>query len=170
MHGLVSGKAYPGCVVFELTNTVSDAPSLGWAVVDMKTELEDCERTDMWILTKCGLFSAVCARAGGGGYGQPVDPDRIMVWGRLREHIEALKGRFPELLGCSEVVATGGTDYAFRLFVAKAVWAQVLGALAEETAYDNFKSAVAREQGRAGAAYQGALHDVWAVMHRLQRL
>lgn len=123
----------------------------------------------MWIFTKYGFFSAVCARGGNGGYGQPVDPDRIMVRARLREHLEALKGRFPELLGGSEVVATGGTDYAFRLFADKAVWAQVLGMLAEETDYDNFKSAVAREQGQAGAAYEDALHEVWAVMHRLQR-
>ena len=33
----------------------------------------------MWIFTKHGFFSAVCARQGDGKHGQPVDPDRIMV-------------------------------------------------------------------------------------------
>jgi hypothetical protein len=123
----------------------------------------------MWIFTKYGFFSAVCARSGDGRHGQPVDPDRIMVRARLREHLEALSERFPELLGDSEIVAGGGTDYPFRLFVAKAAWVQVLSLLAEETDYDNFKSAVGREQGRAGEAYRDALHDVWTVMYRLQR-
>jgi hypothetical protein len=54
------------------------------------------------------------------------------------------------------------TDYAYRLFVEKPVWSQVLAGLAEETDYDNFKSEVARHQGRAGAAYEHSLHEVWA--------
>jgi len=29
----------------------------------------------MWVFTKHGFFSAVCARQGGGEHGQPVDPD-----------------------------------------------------------------------------------------------
>src|SRR5436305_641101 len=35
----------------------------------------------MWIFTKHGFFSAVCAREGDGSHGRPVDPDRIMVRG-----------------------------------------------------------------------------------------
>ena len=58
---------------------------------------------------------------------------------------------------------------AFRIFVDKPVWSQVLSGLAEETDYDNFKSEVARHQGKAGAAYEHSLHEVWSVMHRLQR-
>jgi hypothetical protein len=46
---------------------------------------------------------------------------------------------------------------------------QVVAELAEETDYDNFKSEVARHQGKAGAAYEHALHDVWSVMNRLQK-
>ena len=41
-------------------------------------------------------------------------------------------------------------------------------ALAEEIAYDNFKAEVAREQGRAGADYEAALHEAWEVMYGLQ--
>lgn len=122
----------------------------------------------MWVFTKHGFFSAVCARKGNGKHGQPVDTDRIMVRGRLRSHLKALKERFPELIGGCEIQETAGTDYAFRFFVHKTAWVQVLAGLAEETEYDNFKSEVANHQGEAGAAYEHSLHDVWSVMHRIQ--
>jgi len=123
----------------------------------------------MWIFTKHGFFSAVCARKGKGQHGQPVDPDRMMVRARVREHLEALKKRFPDLLGECDIMESESTDYAFRLFVQKSAWMQVLAALAEETDYDNFKSEVARHQGKAGAAYEHSLHEVWSVMNRLQK-
>ena len=123
----------------------------------------------MWIFTKHGFFSAVCARKDNGKHGQPVDPDRIMVRARVREHLEALKERFPDLLGECDIQESSGTDYAFRLFVEKSVWPQVLVALNEEMDYDNFKSEVARHQGRSGAAYENALHEVWEVMNGLQK-
>lgn len=123
----------------------------------------------MWIFTKHGFFSAVCARQGDGRHGQPVDHGRIMVRARMREHLEALKERFPSLLGQCEIRESAGTDYAYRLFVDKAAWSQVLAGLAEETDYDNFKSEVARHQGRAGTEYEHSLHGVWSVMMRLQK-
>ena len=55
----------------------------------------------MWLFTKHGFFSAVCARQGSGKHGQPVDPGRIMVRARVRGHPEALKARFPDLLGAA---------------------------------------------------------------------
>jgi len=122
----------------------------------------------MWIFTKHGFFSAVCARQGSGKHGQPVDPDRIMVRARLRKHLKALKEQYPDLLGDCEIQESAGTDYAFRLFVQKSAWMRVLSGLAEETDYDNFKSEVADHQGKAGAAYEHSLHDVWSVMHKLQ--
>lgn len=123
----------------------------------------------MWIFTKYGFFSAVCARQASGKHGMPVDPNRIMVRARLREHLEALKNRFPDLIGQCEIQEFAGADYAFRIFVPKSVWSQVLSGIAEETDYDNFKSEVARYQGKTGAAYERSLHDVWSVMYRLQR-
>ena len=123
----------------------------------------------MWIFTKHGFFSAVCARKGSGRHDQPVDPERIMVRARVRGHLEALKKTFPEWLGQCEIQESSDTDYAFRIFVAKSVWSHVLSGLAEETDYDNFTSEVARHQGRPGAAYEHALHEVWSVMNRLQR-
>ena len=123
----------------------------------------------MWIFTKHGFYSAVCARQGDGSHSQPVDPDRIMVRARLRPHLEALKDRFSDLLADCDIKEFPGTDYAFRIFVDKSVWSQVLVGLNEEMDYDNFKSKVAHHQGSAGADYEHSLHDVWSVMHRLQR-
>lgn len=123
----------------------------------------------MWLFTKHGFYSAVCARQGNGSHGQPVDPDRIMVRCRLRRHLEALRKRFPDLLAECDIHEFAGTDYAFRLFVPKSVWSQVLVGLTEEMDYDNFKSEVANHQGKAGAAYEHSLHEVWSVMHRLQK-
>lgn len=123
----------------------------------------------MWIFTKHGFFGAVCARQGSGKHGQPVDPNRIMVRARVRAHLEALMNRFPDLLGECEVQEFAGTDYAFRIFIAKSVWSQALSSLAEETDYDNFKSEVARYKGKTGEAYERSLHDVWSVMHELQK-
>jgi hypothetical protein len=123
----------------------------------------------MWHFTKHGFFSVVCARQGDGRHGRPVDPDRFMVRARMRDHLESLQERFPELLNASEVKEFPGSDYAYRLFVPKSAWVQVAAALADEIDYDNFKSKVARHQGKEGAEYEESLHKVWAVMNRLQR-
>ena len=123
----------------------------------------------MWLFTKHGFYSAVCARQGDGVHGQPVDPDRMMVRARVRKHLEALKERFSDLLADCEIKEFAGTDYAFRIFVSKSIWSKVLVGLNEEMDYDNFKSKVARHQGSAGADYEHSLHEVWSVMNRLQK-
>ena len=122
----------------------------------------------MWLFTKHGFFSAVCARRGDGGHGQPVDPGRIMVRARVRGHLEELKSHFPAELGTCGIAASPDADYPFRLFVGKPEWVRVVAGLAEETDYDNFKSEVARHQGHKGRDYEHALHDVWAIARRLQ--
>jgi hypothetical protein len=71
----------------------------------------------MWLFTKHSFFSAVCARQGDGKHDQPIDPNRIMVRAGVREHLDALKRRFPDLLGQCETKEFAGTDYAFRIFV-----------------------------------------------------
>ncbi len=121
----------------------------------------------MWIFSRYGFFSAVSARQGDGAHGQPVDPERIMVRARVRGHLEALIEGFPQLVG-SAIKTFPATDYAYRIFVSKSVWSQVLAALGGDIDYDNFKSEVARFQGRGGGAYERALHDVWSVMYALQ--
>lgn len=97
---------------------------------------------------------------------QPVDPDRMMVRSRSKEHLVALQQRFESQLGNSPILETDNSDYRYRIFIAKTAWCTIQSALAEEIDYDNFKSAV----GKAGGTteYLHALHDVWSVMHRLQ--
>jgi hypothetical protein len=92
-----------------------------------------------------------------------------MIRARIRTHLESLQSHFHDLLGEAEIQQFPGTDYAFRVFVAKAVWQNVLAGLAAEIDYDNFKSEVSRHQGVEGAAYEHSLHDVWSVMYRLQQ-
>src|SRR5262249_54076796 len=122
----------------------------------------------MWIFIRHGFFSAVCARKGDERPGQTVDTDRIMARSRGRPHLESLKNRIPELPARSEIREFAGTDYAYRVFLEKQVWAEVLSALANEIDYDNFKSEVARHRGAQGAAYEHALHNIWSVIYRLQ--
>ena len=123
----------------------------------------------MWIFTKYGFYSAVCARQDDGSHRQSVDPDRVMVRARIRSHLDAIKERFPELLAACDIKEFVGTDYAFRIFVDKSVWSQVLVKLNEDMDYDNFKSEVGRYQGADGRAYERSLHEVWSVMNRLQK-
>jgi len=120
----------------------------------------------MWLFTKSGFFSIVCARKGFGEAGQPVDLDRVMVRSRCREHLERLQKRFPSLQA-SPIESFPGSDYPFRLFLPKPVWVAVMGEMAKELDYDNFKSEVA-EQPDCGQ-YLDCLHDVWSTMRRLQK-
>lgn len=83
--------------------------------------------------------------------------------------------RIPQVLSArrlglppEEQAGTNGKKF-WRIVVPKSVWGQVLNGLNDERDFDNFKSEVARHQGTAGAAYERSLHDVWSVMHRLQR-
>lgn len=98
----------------------------------------------MWLFTKYGFFSAVCARQGAGEHGRPVDSTRIMVRARVRDHLERLVKRFPNHLGDCEIRETTSTDYRFRLFGESQVWSKVVEEIATELDYDNFKSEVAR--------------------------
>jgi hypothetical protein len=122
----------------------------------------------MWLFTKHGFFSVVCARQGDGKHGQPIDSARLMVRARVRGHLDALKKRWPSHLSLCDIRTFGGTDYAFRMFVDKDAWSRVLSELALETDYDNFKFEVERYQAHAGGRYERSLHEVWEVMHRLQ--
>lgn len=123
----------------------------------------------MWLFTKYGFFSIVCARQGDGGYRQPVDRERLMVRARVRSHLIAIQKRFAELIGNCEIKTFPNSDYAFRIFVEKSTWSQVLTGLNEELNYDNFKSEVVRYQGKEGGDYEDSLHDVWSIMNRLQK-
>lgn len=119
----------------------------------------------MWIFTKYGFLSVVNARKGFGEPGQPVDPDRLMIRSRSRNHLERLQERFQQLKD-RNIETFPGSDYPFRIFVEKSVWAEMMKELAEELDYDNFKNAVAKEPNSSD--YEDCLHDVWQIMRRLE--
>lgn len=120
----------------------------------------------MWIFTKYGFFSAVCARKGFGSWKDPVDPDRMMIRGRSQEHLEHLVARFPNLATPS-VESFEHSDYPYRVFVSKEEWVAMMSELASEIRYDNFKRVVSTELP-SDALYRNALHEVWAVMISLE--
>lgn len=119
----------------------------------------------MWIFTKYGFLSVVNARKGFGELGQPSDPERLMIRGRCRCHLERFQEHFPTLKD-RQIETFPGSDYPFRIFVEKSVWAEVMKELAEELNYDNFKNAVAKEPD--SSQYEDCLHDVWQIMRRLE--
>jgi len=117
----------------------------------------------MWIFTRYGFFSAVCAKnlsAAG------LDTNRLMIRARSSEHLKALKKRFPEQFAGCEIAVSKDTDYPCRLIVDRALWTEIARLLAEEIDYGNFKSEVAR--GKGNEEYEGSLHKVWSVMRRFQ--
>jgi hypothetical protein len=122
----------------------------------------------MWLFTKYGFFSAVCARKGKKGKkGKELDPNLFMIRARIQEHLEALIERFEELADC-KIKNSNNTDYRFRIFVPKETWAVVMAALTLEIEYGNFKSAVHATQPHEDGGYTKKLHDVWSVMYGLQ--
>ena len=123
----------------------------------------------MWLFTQYGFYSVVCARdlsPTTANSPSGIAKDTLMVRARVRRHLEDLQKRFPELAGC-EILTTLNTDYRFRLVVSKTDWVQVADQLAKEIDYGNFKSRVHTLTG--DAEYMHALHEVWAVMEKLQR-
>ena len=118
----------------------------------------------MWIFSKYGFYSSVCATQGRGG---PVDPERIVVRARERGHLERLKEHFPGPIGDAEILDHAGTDYPYRIVVRKDAWTTVCTELAHELDYTNFKDAVWQDQRDSN--YEHALHKVWRTMYGLER-
>jgi hypothetical protein len=125
----------------------------------------------MWLFTRYGFFSAVCARHGDGRVGDPVDSDAIMVRARVRAHLKNLLNRFFRTLDMSEcdIQQFAGSDYPFRLFLDKSTWAHVVEMLVAEMDYDNFKADVAENVHLVGHNYENSLHNVWSEMRKLQQ-
>jgi len=120
----------------------------------------------MWLFTKYGAYSAVCARMGNGSHAQPVDPNRMMVRARNPQHLQNLIDVYEDLTGV-EIVESQSTDYCARMFVAKDVWVTIVADIVTDVDYDNFKNEVSAA-GLTDPAYTGMLHGVWGVMNRYQ--
>jgi len=118
----------------------------------------------MWVFTRYGFYSIACAdKPDGSLHDQP-----LMVRARCKSHLRNLQKRFPAL-AVGDIVELPQHDYRYRLIIPKASWITILGELAQEQTWSNFKNEAARFQGKSGRGYVDALHEVWAVMHRLQK-
>lgn len=105
----------------------------------------------MWLFTTQGFYSVVAHRR---------DPDKLIVRGRAREDLEALRDQIPEL----QVFSDSSADYRWRAVVTRAEWVAAVAQLAAEIDYDNFKGAVAARQGGARSRLY---HRVWAALREL---
>src|SRR3712207_825519 len=99
-------------------------------------------------MTTRGFYSVV----------QDRDDDRhVLIRARARADLHALRGILPDL----PVWRDPSADYAWRSRAERSECAYALGVMAGEIDYPNFKDAVARRQGRAGA---GVYEKVWSVL------
>jgi len=121
----------------------------------------------MWIFCPTHFLSIVAARDLDAP-GHPIDPTRLVVRARRREHLEALIQSHPDLLCALAIMATPTRDYAFRIVVMKEAFAEVMRRQVMGIDYDNFKSAAAAANGHA-SPYVEALHRVWTVMRGTQK-
>lgn len=101
----------------------------------------------MWIFCLDGFFSVVEDRN---------DAARVLVRGRYREDIHNLATK----LG-TQPQSTPKADYPWRVSTSKREWADYLAETAAAIDYDNFKDAVAEQQGWAR---HDAYLDVWRSM------
>jgi hypothetical protein len=113
----------------------------------------------MWVFTKYGFYSAVAALRKG-----KVDPTRVVVRARVREHLEELSGFIEENLDLPalKITSNGMSDYRYRVVLGKAVWEEICEALARDIDYSNFKGACGHGE------YHDALMKVWNVMYGMQ--
>lgn len=107
----------------------------------------------MWLMTPRGFYSIVEHRNRN---------DCVLVRSRVRADLEGLL----ELDGADpdQVEYTPEADYPYRVGMHKRRWERLLGELAREIRYPNFKTEVARAQGPARARIY---HELW---HRLLEL
>lgn len=117
----------------------------------------------MWIATRYGFFSVVCARKS--VTSREINPDIVMVRARRRQHLEALIAGVPKLAVPGEIMVTAGTDYPFRLFVSKKKWTDALVELSEDIDYGNFKNEAHK---LSDSKYDGFLGGTWSLGLRME--
>jgi hypothetical protein len=117
----------------------------------------------MWIFTRYGFYSVGCADKPDGS----LDTETVMVRARRVAHLRSLQKRFAALADC-KILTWPKRDYRYRIIVSKTSWIAVLGELAAEQNWSNFKNEAAKYDAASNKDYVRALHDVWSVMNRLQ--
>lgn len=120
----------------------------------------------MWIFTKNGFFSVVCARKNE-GLSQDIDQSKLMIRSRSKKHLKNLIEESKQLTDC-EIVEMSHADYKYRIFVDKNIWADVMKDIVEDIDYSNFKNKV--KKNLQDSSFNSSLGEIWSVMYDYQRI
>lgn len=104
----------------------------------------------MWVFSKLGFFSVVQDRN---------DKYTVIVRARVAADLDNLRNEYLDDLG--PTIEGAGTDYRYRAYVSKDLFANALQNIAIDIDYGNFKDEVQRVQGPVRC---NAYHKVWDVM------
>lgn len=106
----------------------------------------------MWLFMKQGFYSIVRK-----------DGDEWHIRARARKDLENLN----RLAGTDHAIhRSEGADYRWRMVVSGAEARALVGRLADDIDYPNFKGAVAQTPGQEDKL--GILHEIWSLMYRYQ--
>jgi hypothetical protein len=111
----------------------------------------------MWLVTDRGFYSVVDKGDREGFF---------CIRARVRQDLENLFELDSLANYVDEVIETDNSDYRFRVYVRREDWIAAVADLAGRIDYSNFKSEVARVQGKDRA---DTYMDVWSALNRLQR-
>lgn len=119
----------------------------------------------MWIFTKNGFFSVVCARKNE-GLSHEIDESKFMIRARSKEHLKNLIEDYKQLSNC-KIVEMSHSDYKYRIFVDKNIWTDVMKDVVEDIDYSNFKNKV--KKNLHDSSFDSSLGEIWSVMYDYQK-
>jgi len=119
----------------------------------------------MWLTTRFGFFSAVCAKKK--TKKSELNYDRVMLRARRRDHLVKLHKAFPAWVPEPSLIhESTKADYRYRVFIERAVFVRLVTELALDIDYGNFKDKC-KDDG-ADTEDLKFLHAMWGVGYRLQ--
>lgn len=108
----------------------------------------------MWLFTETGFVSVVQDRN---------DDTRMLVRARDKQSLKQIADWY----GAEIIDKVGRSDYPYRLFITRTQFVDWLVEMGSMLNYDNYKNQAAKTRGYD---FVEPLHDVWAVMHQLEKL
>lgn len=100
----------------------------------------------MWLYTRYGFYSAV----------QKHNEEGITVRSYNKEDLKNLVSRFQLDV---PIIYTPNNDYTYRIKITRGVWGTIVGELALDVDYENFKGEIAKTQSWQRIAGYMAIHD-----------
>jgi hypothetical protein len=119
----------------------------------------------MWIFTKNGFFSVVCARKEEGRSSE-IDKSKLMIRARSKEHLKNLIEEHQELKDHT-ITEMKYSDYKYRIFVDKNIWSNISRKIAEDINYGNFKDEVKKSLN--DPFFNSSLGEIWSIMYEYQK-